>query len=154
MLIDWEAAAPDFSFEIQVRDVRQASAFYRDVFGARETFRRATDDGLTVRAGLAAGAIQFVLSSLEGAEPASLSRLANELGVAYLAVILPVDDPNSLADSAMRNGAVLKERPDSEDLVVVTDPFGSHWAFVRREAASDCLDDPNCGPGRGRSRLN
>ncbi len=138
MLIDWEAAAPDNSFEIRVRDVLLASSFYRDVLGAREVFRRATGDGVTVRAGLAAGAIRFILSSpeVEKSEPALLSRLATELGVPYLAVIVPVDDPNGAADSAVRRGAVLKEPPISRDLVVVTDPFGSHWAFVRREAAA------------------
>lgn len=154
MLIDWEAAAPEASFEIQVRDVRRASAFYRDVLGAREMYRSVTDDGVTLRAGLAAGAIQFVLSSQAAPEPASLSRLANELGVPYLAVILPVDDPNDIAASAMRNGAALKERPDSDDLVVVTDPFGSHWAFVKREAAGVPPADPSRQPRRGSSRLN
>ncbi len=135
MLIDWELAAPNQSFEIRVRDVHQASLFYRDVLGARELFRGAMDDGVLVRAGLAAGAIQFVLYSQdhEGPDPALLSRLAAELGVPYLAVILPVDDPDRIAHSAVQNGAVLKEPPASKGVVIVTDPFGSHWAFVKRE---------------------
>lgn len=141
LLIDWGLAAPNCSFEIRVRDVRQASSFYRDVLGAREIFRRATDDGVPVRVVLAAGGIQFVLSSQdeEGREPASLSRLAAELGVPYLAVIMQVDDPNTIAFSATQKGAVLKEPPDSEEVVVVADPFGSHWAFIKREPADSPL---------------
>lgn len=135
MLIDWELAAPNNSFEIRVPDVRQASLFYRDVLGAQETFRRGTDDGVLVRAGLAAGGIQFVLSSWdeEGQEPALLSRLAAELGVPFLAVILHVDDPDRSALRAIESGAVPKQLPELGDVVVVTDPFGSHWAFVKRE---------------------
>jgi uncharacterized glyoxalase superfamily protein PhnB len=131
LLVDWELAAPNHSFEIRVRDVRQADLFYREVLGAREVFRRATDDGALLREGLAAGGIQFVVSSQdeEGREPALLSRVAAELGVPYLAVILRVDDPDSVALSAMQNGAVLKETLNFERAVVVTDPFGSHWAL-------------------------
>ena len=134
MLIDWELAAPNHCFEIRVEDVRRASLFYRDVLGAREMFRRVTDDGVLVRAGLAAGGIEFVISALDEARPkfAVLSRLAGELGVPYLAVMLHVDDPDRMAHSAMQNGAVLKERAP-RGAVIVTDPFGSHWAFVRSE---------------------
>jgi uncharacterized glyoxalase superfamily protein PhnB len=141
LLIDWELAAPSNSFEIRVRDVRQASLFYRDVLGAREMFRRTTDDGELVRAGLAAGGIQFILSSGDeaGREPALLSRLAGELGVPFLAVILHVEDPNRIALRAMESGAVLKQSPEFEDVVVVADPFGSHWAFVKRDPTSSPL---------------
>ncbi len=135
MLIDWESAAPDVSFEIRVRDVQQANAFYRGVLGARETFRRATEDCALVRAGLAAGDVQFVISSedMAGPETALLSHLATELGVPFLAVIVKVDDPGAAVLTAVENGAVLTETPD--DVVVITDPFSSHWAFVRRQAA-------------------
>ena len=64
-----------------------------------------------------------------------LSRLAAELGVPYLAVMLAVDDPNSIAMSALRSGAALKEAPESEDVIVVADPFGGHWAFIKRDPA-------------------
>ena len=87
------------------------------------------------RAGLAAGGIQFVISSQDEAKPESalLSRLAGELGVPFLAVILHVDDPDRIAHSATQNGAVLEEAPALEGVVIVADPFGSRWAFVKSE---------------------
>jgi uncharacterized glyoxalase superfamily protein PhnB len=157
LLVDWELAAPNFGFAIRVGDVRAASSFYRVVLGAQETFRRITDDGVLVRAGLAAGAIQFVLSSRDedGPETALLSRLAAELGVPYLAIILHVDDPKGIALAAMQNGAVLKEAPDSDDVIVVADPFGSHWAFIKREPADSLvLSQGDHLPARRNSNLH
>jgi len=55
----------------------------------------------------------------------------------------------------MQNGAVLKEAPDSEDVVVVTDPFGSHWAFVKREPADGLvLSRGDRRPARRNSTLH
>ena len=139
MLIDWELAGPDRRFEIRVPDVRQASSFYKDVLGARETFRKATHNGELVRFGLAIGKVGFVISSEDeaGVETPVLSLLAAELGAPYVAIILQVEDPDRMALIALKNGAKLTETPESENVTVVTDPFGSHWAFVKREPAGD-----------------
>ena len=141
MLIDWELAAPDRGFEIQVRDVRQAVSFYREVLGAREMFRRETSDGAPLRTGLAAEGVRFVVTSQDedNPEPILLSRLAAELGVPFLAVVLHVDDPDRVTRAALQSGAVLMESPDCAQAVVVTDPFGSQWAFVKREPADSSL---------------
>ena len=144
MLIDWELAGPHRRFEIRVPDVRQASSFYRDVLGARETFRKATHNGELVRFGLAIGKVGFVISSEdeEGVETPVLSLLAAELGAAYVAIILQVEDPDRMALIALKNGAKLTETPASENVTVITDPFGSHWAFVKREPADSPLFSP------------
>ena len=141
LLIDWELTGPDRRFEIRVPDVREASSFYRDVLGAQETFRKATHNGELIRLGLAVGKVGFVISSEDeaGAEPPVLSLLAAEFGAPYVAIILQVKDPDRMALIAIRNGAKLTETPEAENVTVVTDPFGSHWAFVRREPADGPL---------------
>ena len=63
VLIDWELAGPDRRFEIRVPDVQKARSFYKDVLGARETFRKETHNGELVRFGLAIGKVGFVISS-------------------------------------------------------------------------------------------
>ena len=137
MLIDWVLTGPDRKFEIRVPDVREASSFYRDVLGARETFRKATHNGELIRLGLAVGKVGFVISSEDeaGVEPPVLSLLAAEFGAPYVAIILQVEDPDRMAFIALKNGAKLTETPESENVTVVTDPFGSHWAFVKPEPA-------------------
>jgi hypothetical protein len=52
MLIDWERAGPERRFEVRVLNVLQAGKFYRDVFGADETFRQETHNGKVFRLGL------------------------------------------------------------------------------------------------------
>jgi uncharacterized glyoxalase superfamily protein PhnB len=124
-----------------VPDVREASSFYRDVLGAQETFRKATHDGELVRFGLAVGKVGFVISSEdeEGAEAPVLSLLAAELGAPYVAIILQVEDPDRMTLIALKNGAKLTETPEAENVTVVTDPFGGHWAFVKPEPAGGHL---------------
>ena len=133
-------AGPDRKFEIRVPDVQEASSFYRQVLGARETFRQEADNGELLRLGLDVGKIGFVISSedIEGVDAPLLSLLAAEFGEPYIAIILQAEDADRMALLAMKNGAELMETP-SEYVTVVTDPFGSHWAFVKSEAAADPL---------------
>jgi hypothetical protein len=63
MLIDWEGAGSERRFEIRVPNVLEAGKFYRDVFGARETFRQETHNGEVFRLGFAIGRIGFAISS-------------------------------------------------------------------------------------------
>jgi predicted enzyme related to lactoylglutathione lyase len=139
LLIDWEQAGPDRRFEIRVPDVQKASSFYRNVLGAIETFRRGSSNGELVRIGLAAGNVGFVISSEEktGVESAVLSILAADLGVPYVAVILPVDDPDQVASDALKSEAKLVEAEASGEIVIISDPFGSHWALVRRKSTEE-----------------
>jgi hypothetical protein len=63
MLIDWERAGPEQRFEVRVPNVSQAGQFYRDVFGAQETFRQEAHNGRLFRLGLAIGGVGFAISS-------------------------------------------------------------------------------------------
>ncbi len=134
MLIDWEPAGPDRRFEIMAPDVQKASSFYKNVLGARETFRKATHNGELVRLGLAIGQVGFVIFSKKeaGEEPPLFSLLAADLGAPYVAIILKVEAPDYIAFIAKQHGAKLIMTPESETIVIV-DPFGCHWALVKHE---------------------
>ncbi len=139
MLIDWERAGPDRSFEIRVPDVIEAKSFYGNVLGARETSRHETAGGEPVRVGLAVGRVRFTISSEKGEEPERplLSLLAADLGVPYVAIMLHVEDLDCMAYRAEKNGAQVSAPHESGDIVIFTDPFGSHWVLKRRETAGE-----------------
>src|SRR6202171_6613510 len=102
MLIDWERAGPERRFELRVPNVLQAGKFYRDVFGAEETFRQETDNGKVFRLGFAIGRIGFAVSSEGGVEQERplLSSIAEELGSPFVGVILCVGDPDPIDPGA------------------------------------------------------
>lgn len=141
MLIDWERAGPGREFEIQVPDVIEAKSFYGNVFGARETSRQESADGKPVRLGLAVGRVQFTISSAnEGAANRPLlSLLAADLGVPYVAIMLRVEDLDLMAYQAEKNGALVSAPHESGDIVIFTDPYGSHWVLKRRESCGENL---------------
>jgi len=134
MLIDWERAGPERRFELRVPNVLQAGKFYRDVFGAEETFRQKTHNGKVFRLGFAIGRIGFAISSEGGVEQERplLSSIAEELGSPFVAVILRVEDPDRMARAAQEAGSELT-RAHELDVTVVTDPFGGYWALVKCE---------------------
>jgi uncharacterized glyoxalase superfamily protein PhnB len=111
MLIDWERAGPERRFEVRVPNVSQAGAFYRDVFGAIETFRQETQNGKLFRLGLAIGGIGFAISSEDDIEQERplLSSIAEELGFTFVAVILRVEDPDRTARAAQMPAVRLTE---------------------------------------------
>ena len=139
MLIDWERAGPGRSFEIRVPDVIAAQSFYKNVFGARETSRHESANGEPVRLGLAVGRVEFTISSEMGDEPGRplLSLLAADLGVPYVAIMLRVDELERMAYDAEKNGAQVSAPHESGDVVIFTDPYGSHWVLKRREFHED-----------------
>ncbi len=140
MLIDWERAGPGRAFEIQVPDVIEAKSFYGNVFGALETSRQETADGEPVRLGLSVGRVEFTISSEKGKEAADrplLSLLAADLGVPYVAIMLHVEDLDRMAYQAEKNGAQVSAPHESGDIVIFTDPFGSHWVLKKREPAEE-----------------
>ena len=135
MLIDWEGVGPERRFEVRVPNVLQAGKFYRDVFGAEETFRQETDNGKVLRLGFTIGRIGFAISSegdIEQERPL-LSSIAEELGSALVAVILRVEDPDRIASAARQAGSGLARAHELDLITVVTDPFGGYWALVKRE---------------------
>ena len=133
MLIDWERAGPERRFEVRVLNVLQAGKFYRDVFGADETFRQETHNGKVFRLGFTIGRIGFAISSEGDIERPLLSSIAEEFGSAFVAVILRVEDPDCMARAAQRAGSGLTRAHQMDAVTVVTDPFGGHWALVKRE---------------------
>jgi uncharacterized glyoxalase superfamily protein PhnB len=135
MLIDWERAGPERRFELRVPNVLQAGKFYRDVFGAEETFRQKTHNGKVFRLGFAIGRIGFAISSEGGVEQERplLSSIAEELGSPFVAVILRVEDPDRMARAAQEAGSELTRAHELDVITVVTDPFGGYWALVKCE---------------------
>jgi predicted enzyme related to lactoylglutathione lyase len=135
MLIDWEQAGAARAFEIRVPDVIVAKTFYGKVFGAHEVSRQTAAGGEPIRLGLAFGRVEFTVSSDKGedADRPLLSLLAAELGVPFVAIMLRVEDLERMAYEAEKNGAEVSAPHISGDIVVLTDPFGSHWVLKRRE---------------------
>jgi uncharacterized glyoxalase superfamily protein PhnB len=135
MLIDWEGVGPERRFEVRVPNVLQAGKFYRDVFGAEETFRQQTHNGKVFRLGFVIGRVGFAISSegdIEQERPL-LSSIAEELGSALVAIILRVEDPDRIASAARQAGSGLTRAHELDLITVVTDPFGGNWALVKRE---------------------
>jgi len=133
MLIDWERAGPERRFEVRVPNVLQAGKFYRGVFGADETFRQETHNGKVFRLGFTIGRIGFAISSEGDIERPLLSSIAEEFGSAFVAVVLRVEDPDCMARAAQQAGSGLTRAHQMDAVTVVTDPFGGHWALVKRE---------------------
>ena len=104
-------------------DCAAAVAFYKSAFGACETYKLETPDGLVVR--LSINGAEFWLST--GALEEQHGR---PIGDNTIRMILTVDDPYPLFESSIRAGA--KEVfPISEGhgwlLGRIVDPFGLHW---------------------------
>src|ERR1700687_1192256 len=114
MLIDWERAGPERRFELRVPNVLQAGKFYRDVFGAEETFRQETDNGKVFRLGFAIGRIGFAISSEGGVEQERplLSSIAEEFGSPFVAIILRVEDPDRMARAAEQGRREIIKAPE------------------------------------------
>lgn len=138
MLIDWEGAGPERRFEVRVPNVSQAGTFYRDVFGAKETFRQEAHDGKLFRLGLAVGGIGFAISSEDDIEPERplLSSIAEGLeSDSVVAVILRVEDPDRMTRAAQDAGSRITRARELGPFTVVSDPFGGYWALIKREPA-------------------
>jgi PhnB protein len=112
--------APWFS----VRNAVKSSDFYKSAFGAIETYRLETPDGLIVK--LAVDGAEFWLSG--GYDDTKLK--AQQLGGDSLRMILTVNNPDVIFEKALQAGAS-QVFPVGEDhgwrLGRLVDPFGLHW---------------------------
>lgn len=114
--------APWFS----VRDVTQAVSFYKEAFGAEETYRlEVPGGGLVVKLSVL-GPEFWISDEPEGAAETKTSML----GGGSVRMILTVADPDSFFAKALAAGG--KEvYPVGEQhgwrLGRLTDPFGLHW---------------------------
>ena len=113
--------APWFS----VRNGEKAANFYKSAFGASETYRLETPDGLVVK--LSIDGAEFWLSG--GPDDRADSGMTPP-GEDSVRMILTVKDPELLFNQALKAGAS-QVFPIGEDhgwrLGRLVDPFGLHW---------------------------
>ena len=108
---------------LTVQNGARAVEFYKAAFGAVESYRLETPDGLIVRL------------SVEGAEfwisgGSNIEDLKKPLGGETIRMILVVADPHPIFDNALNAGAS-EVFPIGENhgwqLGRLVDPFGLHW---------------------------
>jgi PhnB protein len=109
---------------LTVANGAKAVAFYTSAFGALETYRLDTPDGLIVR--LSVDGAEFWISG-----GSTNNEQANApLGGETIRMILVVADPHTLFDKALKAGAT-EIFPIGEGhgwrLGRLVDPFGLHW---------------------------
>jgi|SRR5689334_4157793 len=108
---------------LTVHNEEQAVSFYKMAFGAVETYRLETPDGLIVRLSVN-GAEFWVSGSSENTSNAAA------LGGDSIRMILTVSDPDTFFANALKAGAS-EIFPVGEDhgwrLGRLADPFGLHW---------------------------
>jgi PhnB protein len=107
------------------RNCEAAVSFYKNAFGAIETYRMESPDGGLV-VNLSIGGAGFWLSS--GAEGSPSHK--ESVGADTVRLILTVQDPDSVFQQAIKAGAS-EIFPVGEDygwrLGRLVDPFGLHW---------------------------
>ena len=128
-------------FDIEAPDLETALLFYRNVLGARETSRQESQDGELIRVGLAIGPVAFAISlkNQSCCGQSSLAFVAAEFGAPFAAVILRVGDLVEMVDRAVGQGAKTLATSESEEAVIISDPFGAHWAFIAEQSASNLI---------------
>jgi uncharacterized glyoxalase superfamily protein PhnB len=89
------------------------------------------------RLGLRIGNVGFILSqdARSGTDGPCLSLLAEELETDFVAIILYVENPDQIARLAVEAGSKLIRTMEADGITIVTDPYGSHWALIKRIAA-------------------
>jgi len=110
---------------LSLRDSGRARDFYKAAFGAVETYRTDTPDGVIAR--LSVGGAQFWIGP--GGEE-TRGPAPEAVGGGTLRLILIVADPDAAFARAIRAGAT-EVFPVAEShgwrLGRLTDPFGLHW---------------------------
>ncbi len=115
---------------LSVKGSAQAVAFYKQAFGAIETFHLEDPDGNVV-AKLSVDGAEFWVGD-ESPEHGNFSPAA--LGGGTVRMVLTIADPDTMFVQAMAAGAV-SVFPVGEDygwrLGRLVDPFGHHWEIGR-----------------------
>jgi PhnB protein len=113
---------------LAVQGAARALAFYREVFGARETLCMEYPDGRVAHAEMAFGPATVMLAD-EHPDLGFLSPLAR--GGAPVLLHLHVDDVDDLTRRAVRAGATVIREPEDqghgERQALIRDPFGHEW---------------------------
>lgn len=111
---------------LSVRHGARALEFYKSAFGAVELFRIDSEDGAVV-AQLSAGPAQFWVAD-ESPEHQNFSP--ESLGGGTVRMILTVDDPDAVFQTAVTAGATVVHAVRNEygwRLGRIVDPSGHHW---------------------------
>jgi PhnB protein len=119
-------AAAKLSPFLHVRRGKEAVAFYKAAFDARELFRFDAEDG-TVVAQLAVGQSEFWVSD-ESVEHKNFSP--ETLGGGTMHIVIVVDDPHAVYDRAIAAGATVVCPVRDEHVWRIgklLDPFGHAW---------------------------
>jgi PhnB protein len=109
---------------LSVKNSAKAGTFYKDAFGAIETYRMETPDGgLVIK--LSVDGAEFWVSGQSTDE-----AIANELRQDVIKIILTVENPDAIFEQAIKAGAT-EVFPVGEDfgwrLGRLSDPFGLDW---------------------------
>jgi len=116
---------------LTVQRAALAVEFYKQAFGAVEVHRVTNPDGIVV-AELTIEGAHFRVTD-EAPEATDLSP--QSLNGTTVRLNLLVADPDSLAERALRNGAIavapVVDRPYGLRQGRVADPFGHHWLIGR-----------------------
>jgi PhnB protein len=118
---------------LTVKGAARAIDFYREAFGAVETYRMTGDDGRVGHAEISIGEVTVMLSDehpeIDVVSPATL-------GGAGLTLLLPVEDVDITYDRAVAAGAIGVRPPDDqfygERAATLLDPFGHRWTISHR----------------------
>ena len=119
---------------LSVRGGARAVDFYKEAFGAVETYRVDADDGAVVARLSVAGA-EFWLSD---ESPEHLNFSPESLGGCSVRMLMIVEDPDAVCARAVGAGArqvVPVEDAFGWRLGRIVDPFGHHWEVGKEVAA-------------------
>lgn len=113
---------------VTIRNAADAIEFYKEAFGARETFRWADPDGSIRHAEILVGDSQIMLT--EESPEFGMSG-PQSLGGSPVHMFLYVEDGDALFDRAIAAGATelmpMEDQRDGDRRGGVTDPFGHVW---------------------------
>jgi PhnB protein len=111
---------------LSIRNASRAEAFYRNAFGAIQTYRMETPDGGLVLKLSVDGAEFWVSGQSTDTEDQERGRVGGD----SIKIILTVADPDNVYERAINAGAT-EVFPVGENygwrLGRVVDPFGLHW---------------------------
>jgi PhnB protein len=111
---------------LSVRNGKKAVEFYKEAFGAVETYRVEAPDGEVV-ARLSIGKSEFWVAD-EAPDHKNFSP--ETLGGGTIRLILSVEDPDAIFANALAKGATAVTRVEDNygwRLGRIEDPFGHHW---------------------------
>jgi PhnB protein len=111
---------------LSVKNSAKAGTFYKDAFGAIETYRmEAPDGGLVIK--LSVDGAEFWVSGQSTDEDEAIT---NNLTQDAIKIILTVENPDAIFEQAIKAGAI-EVFPVGEDfgwrLGRLSDPFGLDW---------------------------